>query len=576
MTALFLVVIMGVAALAIDLGMQRVARRDMQALVDLVALDMARQLDGITRAGDLVTSSEWALAQQQSIARNGDTLGDPPTVVVAVGHLDDPTASEPTIRPFVEAVATDIPTAVRVTASTAVSFAFRSGRGGVIASAVAEPMRTACFALGSYAARFRTGDAALLNDLEDVIDDFLKMPSGSLDVLDYQGIGNASVSVAELAAAAHAGSPAGFLTTQTTLGDLIEATIVALGRQNPVNTLAISGLDRILQGHASLSTPVLLTNVIKVQPTDAAALQTRFNVLDIVTGAALVADGTHAVDITNLAAQVPGVGSPRAESSLWLIEGPQQGCGIAGGMAEPVTTAQLGGHLYFDFSVSSLNQVPGIQGAVQTPKANVDVTIAVAAAEGRLVLPAPTCRSATVADPDTSHVEVRSGAATFTASTTLHLAGRIGLPIGPLGANVLVEVTFDQVATTGLPLPASTGTADLAIPPNDSTPVSVGSPRGPLGNFAIASTATNVKVTTVVPGFTATALNSMAAATLNASGGAAANIATNTSLTGPLNVLVGNINALMTPIRTALGLQVAGADVYAVGRPVCNGTALRG
>ncbi|MFL6156446.1 MAG: pilus assembly protein TadG-related protein, partial [Marmoricola sp.] len=39
-----------IAALAVDIGVQRVARRDAQSVADVVALDLARQLDGRTYA----------------------------------------------------------------------------------------------------------------------------------------------------------------------------------------------------------------------------------------------------------------------------------------------------------------------------------------------------------------------------------------------------------------------------------------------------------------------------------------------------------------------------------------------
>ena len=39
-------VLVTVAAYAVDLGLQRVARTDMQSLADVVSLDLARELDG--------------------------------------------------------------------------------------------------------------------------------------------------------------------------------------------------------------------------------------------------------------------------------------------------------------------------------------------------------------------------------------------------------------------------------------------------------------------------------------------------------------------------------------------------
>ena len=46
--AVTVALVVGIGTLAVDLGMQRVVRRDMQALADVAALDLARELDGRT------------------------------------------------------------------------------------------------------------------------------------------------------------------------------------------------------------------------------------------------------------------------------------------------------------------------------------------------------------------------------------------------------------------------------------------------------------------------------------------------------------------------------------------------
>jgi Flp pilus assembly protein TadG len=82
-------VLIPLAALAVDIGVQRVARTDMQSLADMVALDLARGLDGKT------TASQWAakspLLQQRAEAsrdRNDTTVGHPPTVAAELGTFD--------------------------------------------------------------------------------------------------------------------------------------------------------------------------------------------------------------------------------------------------------------------------------------------------------------------------------------------------------------------------------------------------------------------------------------------------------------------------------------------------------
>jgi Flp pilus assembly protein TadG len=46
--ALVVTLLLAVASFALDLGLARVGVRDMQAVADVVALDMARQIDGRT------------------------------------------------------------------------------------------------------------------------------------------------------------------------------------------------------------------------------------------------------------------------------------------------------------------------------------------------------------------------------------------------------------------------------------------------------------------------------------------------------------------------------------------------
>jgi hypothetical protein len=171
---------------------------------------------------------------------------------------------------------------------------------------------------------------------------------------------------------------------------------------------------------------------------------------------------------------------------------------------------------------------------------------------------------------------VGSGLAEFNVSTTLHFQGKVTIPLlSPLGIQIgtqLVDVTFDQVATVDLDRPDSTTVANLKVPPNDTVPVSTGTST-PLGQFNVASTATNVVakiagVTVTAPAVLALVNTALAPVT--------AQLRLNSSVIGPLNSFVDSLNGLLTPLRLLLGLNVSGADVYSVGRPTCNGAALRG
>src|SRR3954470_17895235 len=95
MVGMLLVVLVPSSAMAVDLGMQRVVRRDMQALADVVALDVVRLVDGHTAAqikGGYNGLPPLDLAVLRSGNRNDDdVLGDAPVVSSTLAHLDTAT-----------------------------------------------------------------------------------------------------------------------------------------------------------------------------------------------------------------------------------------------------------------------------------------------------------------------------------------------------------------------------------------------------------------------------------------------------------------------------------------------------
>jgi uncharacterized membrane protein len=566
MVAILMTALLGVASFALDLGLQRVGAQDMQAVSDVVALDMARMIDGRT-ASAISSDSTWTTSLSESVARNGDALGAEPTVTAELGTLDDLTGE------FAPVADTDVPNAVKVTAASSVDYVLQTGKGSVSRSAIARAMKSACFSLGSFAARFRSGDSVLIESLLAPMNAFLR-PQVDLDAISYQGLATATASLDEIAADASVGTVHELLGAQVTAGQLIQATIAALNRQSPQNSVAITALNGILNGSANLSTPIMLTDVVSVAPTDAAALATKLNVLDLVTGAVLVADGQHAVSVPNLSA---GIGNlAPVSSSLHVIERAQTACGPVGSPEAFAETSQIKGEITMKLQLPTINGVSGIQGVLHTPESGVRIQIDLGNGDGRLVSPGPFCNAGTADSPDELNVSVRSGLATFRIDTALHFAGKVEIPVfSLLGVQIgtqLVDVTFDQVATADLAMPDSTATANLKVPPNDTVPVSTGS-SSPLGNFTVATVATNVVAK--ISGVTVTdpATLGLVSAALEP---VTAQLAVNTSVVGPLNSLVASVNDLMTPIRTLLGLTVSGADVLAVGRPTCNGSVLRG
>lgn len=562
MVAVLTSLLVGVASFAIDLGMARVGVRDMQALADVVALDMARNLDGRSRA-DILADPAWDESLADSLARNDGTFG-------VAGTLDvqaEPGVFNAATRTVDTTTGTDIADAVLVTTTTSVNYIFRDGSNTVTRTAIAQASKTACFALGSFAARFRSGDSALLSTLLAPMNAFVR-PQANLDVLSYQGLANATVTLNELAADANVGTVDELLTSTVTADRLIRATIGALQRQNdPANTVAITALGKILNGQAELSTPVLLTDVVAIQPTDTAAADTRLNALDLITGAILLADGEHFINVPNLSANIGNLAP--ISSTLRVIQKAQTACGD-----DVARTSQLVGEVMMKLQLETLNNVLGAPSVVHTPESMIRLVVNLGNGTGQSAEPGPTCASGTEEDPDLVPVRVGSGLASVQMDSSLHFnIAKLSVPgLGLLGAPALVDVNFDLQATASVPMPAATQDVTLKVPPNDTTPVSVGS-SAPLGSFDVASVATNIEAT--LAGVPLTDVLSLGLVKIALSPITAA-LATDLRVTGPLNAFATKVNSLLTPLRTLLGLQVSGVDVFAVGRPTCNGSNLRG
>lgn len=543
------------AAFAVDLGMQRVVRRDMQALADVVALDLARELNGRsqTQLAPAIDIAAPTSALSASIARNGDTMGDNLVVSADWGAWDGTTfdtAAEP-------------PTAVKVTAGADIDFSFTSGRGGASRTAIGSTIKTACYTLGSFAARFRSGDSALIATLVEPMNELLR-PQANIDAASYTGLANATASLDEIAAALNLGTTSGLLTATVTARRLIEASIRVLNGQTPRNALAISALEQLVKGQASLDTPVLLTKVLSISPSDTAAFQAKLHVLDLVAGTILVADGVNGFKLGNgnLGAKVAGVAS-LTTAELSVIERPQLACGPFGSAAANAQTSQVRGSATAKFELPTINLGGG--DIVQTAPSTVLLDVNLGNAAGRL-LAEPVCRSGTPNDPDLMQVGVRSGISTLGLSTKLFFKTTLNV----VGVG-MVDVTWSQMASAGVPMPDTETVADLKVPPNDNQPVSTGGGSLALGDVVVAANATNIVATLKTVG-TSVPLGPIELQLAPI----AQQLAVHAAVNGRLDTLATNIDSYLTPLLTLMGLRVSGADVLAVGRPVCGAPVLRG
>lgn len=545
-------VLIPLSAFAVDIGMQRIARKDAQAVADTTALDMARAL------GSNGTVSDAAATTSANL--NSGVVGNGMTVHVYKGTLTSDFVAdqslgcdgEPYNDYFTETAAPATPNAVLVTVTNSVKFQIMGGSGGVCRSAIGTSASSACFDLGSYAAAINTGDSSLLAPLNSLL-------GAKLSLLSYQGLANANVTLAGLAADSHIGGVSQLLTTGVSFGSLVQATLDVLDKSDPNYSANVSAIGAILNANGSVGS-VALGNQLSISPDDTAALDTEMSVLDILTGAILVADGSHAIDVPTLWAQVAGVGTI-AKASLAMIQGKQHACA-----PHTATASQLTGTIDFGKLNSPSVNIPGLA-TLQTSPATGTLTVNLGNATGNVVTPpAVYCGAGTTADPDTFTVGVTSSLASVDFNSKVAVSGTVNLlGIGLVALNIVVDLDINNTATAG------TRNANLKIPPNDTTPVSTGS--------GLALSTANLTAT-VDPASTATVLGlpislSLISSTTNAiiQGlvGPTAPLMTKT-----LVPLVSNINTLLTgPLAKLLGLDLAGADVYGY-RPSCSSPELDG
>jgi Flp pilus assembly protein TadG len=559
--ALVLVVLMGITAVVIDLGMERVTRSDLQAVADVVALDLAREIRGSRTQAALAPvgdTSNPASAASKSVSRNAGVLGDDLAIQVDWGSYDGTWNT-----------ATDPPSAVRVIASANTDYAVVDGSGAVTRTAYATASSSACYRLGSFVAAVNAADSTVLKPLNDLFDVNLTLAS-------YQALAGATVTLGELAATSAIGSPSQLLTGSVTYSNLIQALIQVLSNKpGSTNSAAASALGNILGASAGVGS-VNLGNVMHVSPTDKAALLMSLNVLDIV-GSARLANGDHFVEVPNINGSVPGVGS-QFIGGLKLVSAAQLACGKPNSAQSVARNAQLEGTLGIEFvNLPSLS----IQGfaTLLTSKGDGTLLIDLGNGTGSLVEPPEVyCGNGTVSDPHRYTVNIVTQLASYSLSSRLTVTGQVkvtdleGIGLTSLlsqlgvvaGQGGKVDISVDVHLDVSMSSAGGTTVANLTLPPNDITPFQTGTPV--LLPTSIVATITGVKIDNKV-------------APIAQSGPLTTRItnellsAANGFVAKTLKPLIDNINnEYVGPVARMVGLRFAGADVYAVGAACADPT----
>jgi uncharacterized membrane protein len=546
MVALLLSVLMGAAAMAVDLGQLRVGRVDMQSLADVVSLDLARQIDG--RQTQVIEADLlWSRARAQSVERNAGTYGQPPTVTAELGTFDS------TANLFTPTSGSAVPTAVRVTAITSVAFAFRSGGGTVARSAVAMSDSTACFMLGSYAAAVRSGESALLSSVLGQVDSSL-----DLGAVGYSGLLDANVNLTDVAARLGIGTVTQLASSTVAIKDLYLAMASVL--QTGGNAADAAVLSQLAVSVATLG-QVDVGKVLQADTATSRGVDATVNAIDVIAGSAMLFTGSHTITVPNLSTSVPGLLS--TTSSLSVIEAPQLACSRANPtpMREAKTSqvaATVGGRLN-DVAVPTIGV--GIQAGSPAGKP-VGLTLSLASATGHLIQ--VTCANPASAAPVSAHsitVATTSGLMAADLTVPLAVSGKIGVPalgLGLVSFTIGVDVKVSAASAAG-----QARSTTITVPPQQfDTAYSAGS-----GSLSLASgsvTRSGLTVTATLLGLPVTLPAETIDGILSA--------AVSTVVTPLVNQLDAGV---VKPLANLTGTRIAGADVIALSKPHCSVPVLR-
>jgi tight adherence protein G len=538
--ALVLTVLMGAASLALDLGMQRVGVRDMQALSDVVALDLARQIDGRSVTA-IESDTKWVAGKNASVARNDDTLGDSPNVTAVLGDLNTGTGV------FTPMSGAQQPTAVKVTSTSSVNYVLRTGEGAVSRSAIATANPNACFKLGSFAARVKTGNSSLLGPLLGAIDADL-----NLSLVSYQGLAVLDVTLMDVAVKLGFGTVSELVGTSVSVGEFYAAIADVLVDDGHAVEAAL--LDSIALKVTDLP-DIKVGDVIGLGTAGPSALDTEFNVLDLVAGSAFVANGDTAVGVPALGITIPGLTS--LTGSLSVINAPKMFCGKVN--QGPATTSQV------DLSVGgTLLSLPNVLGTLAATTTGLTLDADIASASG--TLREITCGNAVSdTDPEGIGVDVRTGLTDISLGVPIRLQGNVVL----LGTGLQLDIRLR--AGAAVTSADNTERIDYLVPPMQYGTAKETVNAG-LGLPAATVTVESVSARLLVLGLPTVAVTLSAAQLTEV-----LNAVTSTLITPIINPLITNVNNLLLgPVADMLGLKLGGADLYMMSRPSCTSPELRG
>jgi len=541
LTALSLGFIIAAVAFTIDLGRQIERRRDMQAIADVVSLDMVRNLNGRTVNQINADSANWLLEQQRSAARNNFTASK---LTVSLGHVTTSNG----VETFVVDTGDAVPTAVRVVASDHVDFFFSPGGGDVSRTAVAATDATVDYQLGSFLAGVTPSNTQI-----DLLNKVLKRALGtgtlSLDAVSYQGLAAGRVSLRGLATQMGFASPDQLANATVNAKQFYLATAQAMNANGgpAAGVTALNTIAATMNNSATMN----VGDVIQAGSGSQDAFDTTFSVLGLITGSAFLINGNSAISVPSLDMVIPGIGA--VDVSLTVIQKPM--FVTKARVGDSSTTSQVSMSITIPINSFDVSSTPGIGAllpAASLEKLSGSITIVPTAGSATGSPTVINCGTS-IAPSKSVDLKVTPTPVSLTASENLTLSATL-----PLLGNISLLNTNVTNATASATGTSDTGhfnyTADFMPSIGTGSPQRLGASSLNLAGALSASSANSTVAGVSVPFTKATLVN-----------------ATNAALT---NLIFPKIQDSIVPIITqTLGLDLGGGDIGA-NEMHCGGTKL--
>ncbi len=341
--ALLMTVLMGFAALGVDLGKVFTDRRKAQGTVDLAAL---------AAATDLANADKAAKA---TVGRNGYSGDTPVTVELGTYTADPAVAAANRFKTSSSSGAN----AARVTLQTTTKLLFgklltQSDRFAIRTSAVATQAAFAEFAIGSRLAKIDNG---ILNKILGG----LLGTNLSLSAMDYQSLIDAKIDLFDftnaIATNAQLTGPTydSVLSGSVKIGTVLNALATTDKNAYGASSAAGKALSDVANAFAGVSDKMSLNSLVNFGPYGTMPLGQKPKVavsasaLDLLTAVAQIANGQHQVEAA-LAVNIPGIASAtlklavgeRPVNTSWVTVG-MAGAQVHTAQTRILLTVQIGG-----------------------------------------------------------------------------------------------------------------------------------------------------------------------------------------------------------------------------------------